>query len=152
MLTVVYAIILLVLTVVFDVDISITWFALALVFLGLYLFKKALIMNSDSSLWFSVLFILIGFVMVLYINLPIFNGKLLLLLSVCVALASFVVFIVWKNKAHFYMFITNILGVAPAVMYSYKVINLVLFIISVILVNVINLLMYKLFISLFAKF
>lgn len=108
-------------------------------------------MNSDSSLWLSVLFILSAFSIVFSININILNDKLLLMLSVCVALASLVVYLTWQNEAHLYMFITNFLGVVPAIFYSFKLISLFWFAALVVIVNIFNFLVYKLFILLFAK-
>lgn len=147
----VYVIILTALIALFKYDIKQSWFALALAFVGLYLLKKAILMNSDSSLWLSVMFISAGFVIVFCIFVPVLNDKLLLLLSVCVALASLVVYVVWQNEVHLYMFITNILGVVPAILYSFKIISFLWLVILVILVNIVNLVVYKLFIYLFAK-
>lgn len=147
----VYAIILVALIAVYKGIAKEAWFSLALVFMGLYLLNKALLMNSDSSLWLSVMFISAAFAILLSFNIKILNGQLLLLLSIGVALSSLVVFLVWQNEAHLYMFITNFLAVVPAVLYTYKFISFLIFVLAVIGVNIFNFIVYKLFIYLFAN-
>ena len=127
------------------------WFALALSFLGLYLLKKSMLMKSDSSLWLAILFIGAGFSIVLSLNIAVLNNQLLLLFSISVALASLVVYLTWQNEAHLYLFITTIISVVPTMFYSFRLISLLWFILAVVLVNLLNFILYRLFVHLFAK-
>lgn len=150
-LCVLYVIILIALFGVFGAEMERFWFPLALVFVGLYLLKKAFLMNSDSSLWLSVLFVSAGFAIVLCLNVNNLKDQLLLSLSICVAVASLIVYLTWNNEAHLYLFITTILGVVPAILFTLKIINFWGFVIFVIVINIINFFISKLFIKLFAK-
>lgn len=73
------------------------------------------------------------------------------LISVCVALSSGVVFVKWKNKAHLYMFLSTLFGVLPTILFTFKVINMLWFVIILVVANVINFVLYKMFIKFFAK-
>lgn len=146
-----YVIILTALLIVFKGEIKNFWFSLLLAFLGLYLLKKTMLMNSDSSLWLSMLFIAFSFGFLLFLYIPLFQGQLLLILSVCVAFASIIVFLTWKNEVHLYLFITTFISIVPSVFYTFKLINFWWLTILVVGVNVLNYFVYKLFIYLFAN-
>lgn len=125
------------------------WFSLALLLFSIYLFYKAVLMNSDSSLWLSITFFLSSISVFLSYNTTIFKDELLLLVGAGAGVSSLILYFVWQNAAHLYIFVTTVIGTIPAVFYTYKVINLLWFVVLVAVTLVINYLLLKLFIWLF---
>ena len=102
----------------FGVDFSYVWFSLALVFISLPLFFRSLFFHSDSSLYSSSLLLWCGiagiFKNVYMVDMALFYPIYIF----APAFASFIVFVVFRQKIHFKLFALIFLEVI--ILISYK--------------------------------
>lgn len=120
------------------------WFFIALLFLSFYVLFKTFIFNSDSNFWlFNSLFYVGSFGIANY-YLKFSPQEFYSLLSLFLPFASLLVFIVFNNWLHFYIFIHTILIIIPVLLFIFSIINIYIMI-AILIVCVIILLLINLF-------
>ena len=104
------------------------WFSFFLYFVSVYMLIKAYFFRSDSSLFFSVLFMLSS-VALTNNNLQTYSMfQISSVLNIIVSISFFVDFLFFQSKFTFYSFLTNFLLSLPVFLYAFSCINLILMI------------------------
>lgn len=119
------------------------WYIIVIVFYAIMLYFKYTLFGSDNVLWFAITLTLLSGYILLF-NLGIIGFETTPIISLIPAVASIILFLIYKNELHINLFTLLFVTGVPGFLISYKIVGFWWFVAIEVVANVLAMILINL--------